>query len=222
MDSSYRWPTEGEPVIKETLLSRKPAALSFWVALASVAVLFLMSLVYWFDFMGLSELMPASREAVFVHQEYWRLLTSIGAHADFEHFLSNGIVFGVLALLLYGYYGPVAYPVGAILLGGLVTGVSLKTYEAHTLLLGASGVVYLMAAFWLTLYLLVERRFSMGKRVIRAVGFALIVLVPTAVEPAVSYRTHALGFGMGVAFALGYFAVKRDSLRRAERVEFED
>ena len=221
MDFSHRRPTEGEPRIKETLLSRKPAAPSFRIALASVAVLLATSLIYWFDIMGLRDFMPASREAVFHQKEYWRLLTSIGAHAGFEHFLSNGIVFGVLALLLYGYYGPFVYPTSSILLGGLVTGFSLRTYGAQTLLVGASGVVYLMAAFWLTLYLLVERRFRMGKRLIRAAGFALIVLVPTAVEPAVSYRTHAIGFGTGVAFALVYFAAKKDSLRRAERIVFE-
>ena len=202
-------------------MSRKPAAPSFWIALASVVVLLATSLVYWFDIMGFRNLMPASHETVFHQKEYWRLLTSIGAHAGFEHFLSNGIVFGLLALLLYGYYGPFVYPMFSILLGILVTGFSLRTYEAQTLLVGASGVVYLMAAFWLTLYLLVERRFRMGKRLIRAAGFALIVLVPTAVEPAVSYRTHAIGFGTGVVFALVYFAAKKDSIRLAEHIVFE-
>ncbi len=142
-------------------------------------------------------------------------------HADFGHFLSNGVVFGVLAFLLYGYYGPAVHPLGTAVLGTIVTGVSLRTYLAQTWLLGASGLVYLMAGFWLTLYLLVERRISPGKRVVRATGFGLIVLVPTAIEPMVSYRTHMIGFIFGVLFAMAFFARRKESLRAAERVELE-
>ena len=78
-----------------------------------------------------------------------------------------------------------------------------------------------MAGFWLTLYLLVERRIPLKKRVVRAVGFGLIVLVPTAVEPAISYRTHLIGFVVGFSFALAYFTKQKDALRAKERIEYE-
>lgn len=210
-----------EPVVKETHLSKKPDRHGFAVALASVAALLGASLLYWTDPEGLGALLPASRQSVFAEGEYWRLATSIGVHADFRHFLSNVVVFAVLAFLLYGYYGPWVYPGLALGLGSLVTAVALRTYPGGTLLLGASGVVYLMAGFWLTLYLLIERRVGIGKRLMRAVGFGLIVLVPTAVEPQVSYRTHAIGFAAGVAAALAYFSRHRERLRGEERVELE-
>lgn len=210
-----------EPVVKETHLSRKPSRRGFFVALASVAVLLAASVVYWTDPEGLGALLPASRESVFANGEYWRLATSILVHADFRHFLSNVVVFALLAFLLYGYYGPWVYPGLAIGLGSLVTALSLRTYQGGTLLLGASGVVYLMAGFWLTLYLFVERRVGPGKRLMRAIGFGLIVLVPTAVEPQVSYRSHAIGFASGVAAALVYFSRHRERLRGEERVELE-
>jgi rhomboid protease GluP len=210
-----------DPVVKETLLSKKPARHGFAVALASVAVLLATSVVYWSDAFGLGALLPASRQSVFADGEYWRLVTSLGAHADFRHFLSNAIVFGVLAFLLFGYYGAWVYPGLAVVLGSFVTAAALRTYPGGTLLVGASGVVYLMAAFWLTLYLFVERRVPPGKRLVRAVGFGLIVLVPTAVEPQVSYRTHAIGFAAGAIAALAYFAKHRDRLRAEERVELE-
>ncbi len=79
----------------------------------------------------------------------------------------------------------------------------------------------MMAGFWLTLYLLVERRIPLKKRFVRAVGFGLIVLVPTAVEPAVSYRTHLIGLVLGLGFALAYFTKRKDALRAAERIEYE-
>jgi membrane associated rhomboid family serine protease len=135
--------------------------------------------------------------------------------------LSNAIGFGVLSFLLYGYYGPRVYPLGTLALGVVVTAVSLRTYPATTSLVGASGVVYMMAAFWLTLYLFVERRLALSARLVRAIGFGLIVLVPSAVEPQVSYRTHAIGFAVGALFAVAFFEKKKDELRAAERIEYE-
>ena len=215
------WDSDREAVIKETILTQKPVPASFAVAVASILVLLTASILYWADVFGVADLLPASRESVFFRGEYWRLFTSMLVHADFGHFLSNGVVFGVLAFLLYGYYGPAVYPLGTAVLGMIATGVSLRTYPAQTRLLGASGLVYLMAGFWLTLYLLVERRIAPGKRVVRAVGFGLIVLVPTAIEPMVSYRTHLIGFIFGVLFAMAFFARRKESLRAAERVELE-
>jgi membrane associated rhomboid family serine protease len=221
MSSLEGWNLDTRPVVKETLLSRKPARASVPVALGSVAVLVAVSLAYWSNAAGLASVLPASEEAVFARGEYWRLFTTLLTHADFQHLLSNGIVFGILAFLLYGYYGPLVYPFLTFALGALVTALSLRTYPPDTFLLGASGVVYLMAAFWLTLYLLVERSTALRMRLVRAVGFGLIVLVPTAVEPTVSYRTHVIGFGVGIAFGIAYFWKRKEALRSAERIELE-
>lgn len=208
-------------VVKETLLSKKPAPHSFAVSAVSVLVLVAASIVYWTDAFGLAELLPASREAVFHRGEYWRLATSVAVHADFQHLLTNSIVFAVLSFLLFGYYGAWVYPGLALGLGTLVTALSLRTYEAHVNLLGASGVVYLMAAFWLVLYLVVERRTPLKMRIVRAAGFGLIVLVPTAVEPSISYRTHVIGFVVGAVAAILYFSRNKEAIRAHERVELD-
>ncbi len=208
-------------VVTETFLSRKPARGSLAVAAASVALLLLGSLVYWTNAAGLARFLPASREAVFERSEYWRPFTSILAHSDFEHFAANALVFGLLAFLLYGYYGALVFPVLSLGNGAFTTALSLTTYEPDTNLVGASGVVYWMFGFWLSVYLLIERRLGLGKRIVRALGFSIIVLIPTALKPEVSYRTHAIGFGLGVAFGLIYFAARKSTLRAAERVEME-
>ncbi len=215
------WGLDGDKVIKETYLTRKPAPRSQWVALGSVAVLFMASLVYWSDLFGIASLLPASRESVYFRGEYWRLGTSNLIHADFQHFLANGVVLGVLAFLLYGYYGASVYPGLTLFFGAIVTGLALRTYPAQTWLVGASGVVYLMAGFWLALYLMLERRVGIGKRLVRAIGFGVIVLVPTAFEPAVSYRTHLIGFLVGIGFAIAYFSKHKERLRAAERIAYE-
>ncbi|MGH9460573.1 MAG: rhomboid family intramembrane serine protease [Vicinamibacteria bacterium] len=220
MTSPYPF-LQPDEVITETHLSRKPASGSVWVALAGVALLCMVSGIYWTDALGLASELPATPETVFELGQYWRVFTAIGVHSDFWHLMSNALVFAVLSYVLYGYFGAMVYPVLTVGGGGLVMALSLATYPPLTVLVGASGVTYLMAGFWLTLYLFVERRFTLAKRLLRALGFGVIVLMPTVIEPAVSYRTHALGFGVGVALGVAYFYFNKDRLRAAERFEID-
>ena len=221
MERFDEWRDDRDEVVTDTFLTRKPAPQSSRIAAVSVLVLLVGSMLYWSDALGASALFPASRRAVYVDGELWRLLTSLVAHADIQHFLSNAIVFGVLAYLLYGYYGAVVYPGLTVLFGAITTALALRTYPATTLLVGASGVVYLMAGFWLALYLLIERRVRFGKRLIRAVGFGVIILFPTVIEPSVSYRTHFIGFLVGVSVAFAYYSKHRERLRSYERIVYE-
>ena len=83
-------------------------------------------------------------------------------------------------------------------------------------------MVYWMAGFWLTMYLLVERSVGPGTRVLRAVCLALLVLFPSTFQANVSYRAHAIGLGLGIISALVYFQLNRNSIRSAEVVELEE
>jgi hypothetical protein len=49
----------------------------------------------------------------------------------------------------------------------------------------------------------------------------LILLMPSAFEESVSYRTHAIGFVVGIAAAVAYFGLKREEIRAAEVAETE-
>ena len=105
--------------------------------------------------------------------------------------------------------------------GAIVTLISVLIYPPEIFIVGASGVIYLMAAFWLTLYVGLERRFSVGKRILRVTGLILIMLIPTGFNPITSYRTHAIGFGVGVLIAILYFLTNKDRFRREEAVEID-
>lgn len=214
-------PDAREYTVSETMLSKKPREGSGLVAAASLLVLMGFSLLFWSNYAGWSRLLPASPEQVLKQGQYWRLFTSMFAHADLKHLLSNAVGISIFSYLLYGYFGFKVYPCIAWGGGALVTLIALTTYPPHTHLLGASGVVYFMAAFWLTLYVCLERRYSLGKRVMRATGFLLIVLIPTSFSPEVSYRTHAIGFGTGVILGIFYFAVNRSRFRSEEEIELE-
>ena len=207
--------------IKSTLLSQKPREESLLIALLSVTVLLFVSLLCWRN-PSLLDLLAANRHQVVGEQEYWRLLTTTAIHADLTHFLSNAILFALFTFLLYGYFGFWVFPVAVVALGSLTNYLSLLTYSENVQLIGASGLVYLMAAFWLTTYVLVERTHPLKRRVLVAMGIALIVLVPSNLSPGVSYRTHAIGCGIGIVVALGYFQARKEQIRSLETFQIEE
>ncbi len=206
--------------IKSTLLSQKPREESLLIALLSVTVLLFVSLLCWRN-PSLLDLLAASRHQVVGEQEYWRLLTTTAIHADLTHFLSNAILFALFTFLLYGYFGFWMFPVAVVALGSLTNYLSLLTYSENIQLIGASGLVYLMAGFWLTTYVLVERTHPLKRRVLVAMGIALIVLVPSNLSPGVSYRTHAIGCGIGIVVALGYFQARKEQIRSLVTYQIE-
>jgi rhomboid protease GluP len=160
-------------------------------------------------------------ERVLIDGEYWRLWTAMTIHADLPHFLFNALFFSFFTYLIYGYFGFWAYPFWSLLLGGLAGYLSLITYPPGTQLLGASGLVYLMAGFWLTMYVWVERRLTLPRRLLHATGVGLIVFVPTSLQEHISYRSHAIGFATGIAFAVAWFQMQKKRIRSDEVVEHE-
>jgi len=207
--------------IKSTLLSQKPREESLLIAVLSVMVLLFVSLLCWRD-PSLLNLLAANRHQVVGEQEYWRLLTTTAIHADLTHFLSNAILSAFFTFLLYGYFGFWVVPVAVLALGSLTNYLSILTYPENTQLIGASGLVYLMAGFWLTAYVLVERSHPLKRRILVSVGIALIVLFPSSLSPGVSYRTHAIGCAIGVIAALGYFQARKEQIRSLETFQIEE
>ena len=114
------------------------------------------------------------------------------------------------------------YPLLTLALGSLVNYLSLLTYPPGVRLVGSSGLVYLMAGFWLTMYILVERRITLGRRLLHGLGVGLIVLMPSAFQATVSYRTHAFGLAIGIVSAMAYFLFWKPAIRAAEEVEYRE
>ena len=208
--------------VRETLLSQKPRENSALIAFAGVLVILVVTLLCWKEGDTTYRLLAAAPERVFHGGEYWRLLTAMGVHADLKHFLSNAVLFFFFAYLLYGYFGGLVFPLLTLLLGSLVNYLSLMTYAEGIHLVGASGLVYLMAGFWLTMYVLVERRLALKKRLLRSVGVGLIVLMPAVLQPSVSYRTHAIGFFTGVTAGIICFWAGKRRIRAAEVITPDD
>lgn len=210
-ESSRSW-----TVVRATWLTRKPHRLAGLIAAWSLFLVIVGSAMYWRDWFQSSQWMIASSDAVFQKHEYWRLWTSLFAHADMGHLASNSILFFVLGYFLYGYFGAWVFPTLAIAVGGLTNALTLLTYEPTVRLLGISGVVYWMGGFWLVLYLMLDKQRNYLQRSLRAMGVALGIFMPgTAFEPQISYKAHLFGFVLGVVSGLIYYAFKKDFFKKA-------
>lgn len=195
--------------LDKTYLSKPPGTGSFVVALISFLVML--------GLMGQdASTMTASHHQVFVEKSYWKAFTTTLVHADLNHLFHNAFFFTGLATLLNGYFGFFAFPVLSFVAGGIANLLTLFYYPAHTTLVGVSGVVYFMAAFWLTLFIFIDRKKRLHSRIIYGIGMALIFFFPDTLKPQVSYLAHFFGFALGIPAAIIYFFMHLKQIRAAE------
>jgi rhomboid protease GluP len=193
----------------KTFLSKKPSKKSFIMAFFGLSVMMLMFGVN-------KDLFSANGHLVFQEKEYWRAFTTTLLHADHAHLAHNAFFFTALAALLSNYFGFWVFPVLSLIAGGIINLICLHFYPPLVHIVGVSGVIYFMASFWLTIYLLVEKRQSLMVRLVHAVAVSLIFLFPEAFQPQVSYLAHGLGFLMGLPFGLLYYFWNRELIHSKE------
>ena len=205
-----------EKRLVQTLITKKPRSTSLLVTMGMVLSIILVTQAYWIDLGGIATFLPAIHKNIFSGGEIWRAFTAVLIHADIGHLASNLYMLGILSYFVYGYFGFRAYPLWTFIGAGLVNILSVYTYPPEVRLLGASGWVYLLGGFWLTLYLFIQRQYSFSKRFIRVLGMALMVFFPTSFEPTTSYRTHFIGFVVGIVMALYFFLRYRKKIQDHE------
>lgn len=144
----------------------------------------------------------AGSPAVFGKGEYWRLVTSLCTHGDGGHLLSNAPFFLIFGWFLRAYFGFAVFPLATFLVGIITTGITIALSDPQMRLIGASGMIYGMVALWLIFYVRFDEDHPVPMRIVRAVGFVLIMLFPTVYEPQVSYLAHAVGFAVGFVAGL--------------------
>jgi rhomboid protease GluP len=195
--------------LHKTLLSTKPDPQSILIGLFSYLLLVVL---FFMDDQNLT----ANGEQVFVHGQYWKAFTSQLMHGDFSHLGGNTIFFTAFAILLNHYFGFWVFPVLSLLVGGVINLIALKIYDPQVTLVGISGVIYFMAAFWMSMFVLVERQMSLYRRLMIATGVSLILFFPEVFQKNVSYLAHGLGFGMGLLLGVGTFMVRKQAIRSHE------
>lgn len=142
--------------------------------------------------------LSVSAWAVFQQGELWRCFSAQFQHGDSRHLLNNLLPLVGLGWLLRGYFGVIAYPLMPLLLGALANALAVLTYPPETRVVGISGTVFAMAGLWAMLYVKNDVRYPRAKRVLRSLGFLLILFFPLSLDPRVADRVHVLGALLGL------------------------
>ena len=207
-------------VMKENWLTHEPKVKAFNLTLFLVGFLFLSGFAYLNGIFLTDDWMGASGEKVFGQHQVWRLWTTLFAHGDLAHLFSNALLFVPFAYLLMGYFSSALFPVLGILMGGLINYLVLKTMPGTIELIGISGVVYWMGATWLTLFVLIDRRQSLRRRLGKVFFISFALFVPETYKPEVSYLSHFVGYFLGILSGTAYYFLNRREFLRAETFEW--
>jgi len=136
-------------------------------------------------------------------------------HADFAHLSANSVPFFLLTAALYYYYEKKAFQILALC--WLVTGIWVWIFAVDTgTHIGASGVVYALAAFHFVGGILRKepRMMAFSLLVVFLYGGLVWGVIPDFFpEKNISWESHLLGFLAGVVIAIGY---RKDGWQKKE------
>lgn len=207
-------------ILIQNWFTHKPDERAWAVTLVYGFILFGTFLLQITDTFHAASWLPASAEKVFVQHEYWRLWTSLFAHGDMGHILSNAIILLPFSFWLSSYFGPFLWPFLGILLGGVTNALVLTNLPPTTNLIGISGVVYWVGAAYMTLYVLIDRRKSLKRRLASMIFVTMMLFVPETYHNDVSYSSHFIGYILGMAAAVGYYAIYAKTFHDAEEYDY--
>lgn len=203
----------------ENFLTQKSKSEGFVPTLILVLMLLYGSFIYLHNSFNAEEWMPASAHTVYLEKQWWRAWTTLFAHGDMGHIISNLFLFIPFSYFLIGYFGSLFFPLTGFFLGGIINMLVIKTMPEHVSLIGVSGVVYWMGASWITLSFLIDTRERLSRRIIKSLGITAILFFPESLRPEVSYLTHFVGMVFGFFSALIFYMLFKKRLRAADKYQ---
>lgn len=190
-------PEDKKPSYLEGKISRNSVLFS----LAFVGLCFFVSSLYWSD--------PKNFEFYIMQKDlyssslYEKSMLSVLSHSDIKHFLSNAPLLFIFGALLYNYYGFLVFPCLSFFSTCMLHALCIYLYNNPAIrLLGASSMLYFMAALWLVWYFRYETKKNTLQKILRVGTFTLVVLFPSTFSPQTSYLGHTLGFVGGALSGL--------------------
>ncbi len=203
-------------IIARTWLSHRPNENAFLLTGFLTFFMALIGFLYWNNYYHMHEWMTASPIQIFQKHEWYRAWTTLVAHADEKHLLSNSMLFFVLGSFLSSYFGFFTFPLMAFLFGGITNIIVLKGMPLESSLIGASGIVFWLGGVWLMLYSFLDVKRSYYQRFLRAMGVALVLFFPAeAFDPNISYEAHFVGFLLGMLYGVIYYLMNRTEFQKA-------
>jgi rhomboid protease GluP len=206
-------------VVRQTWLSQKTKASSYWFTMIFSSLFFLFGYIYLLEVFPLKSMLPANAQLIFSEHQYWRAWTTQFAHADLVHLLSNSMMLFPLSFMLFNYYGFLLFPVLGIFVGGLINLIVLKTMPAEVFLVGASGLVYWMGATWLALYFFIDTTRNLKRRFAAIIILTALLFVPESYKPEISYLSHFVGYLMGLVTGTMIYFLRQKEFKSSEVIE---
>ncbi len=147
------------------------------------------------------------------------IITSPFIHGDLEHVLNNSVPLFVLGWALLYFFPHLA---GRVVLGSwLVSGVWVWLSARANFHIGASGVVYGLAAFLFTSGLLRKQRTLMGLSLLVVFLYGGLLRGMFPLFPSISWESHFWGAAAGVALAFIYRNVP-SAVRDPREIKWEE
>ena len=209
---------EFEVRLTETYLNKVKYEGGIIMASAILTVCFVISLFYWEQNPAFTQLSANSGD-IFQKHQYWKLISTLFVHADIEHLLSNSFMLFFLSYFVHSFFGVITILVLSIIGGSLTNFLVLLKLPYESSLVGISGVIYILWGFWLMLYLCLNKKITVTRRLINIIGIFFILLIPTSYNPQTSYMAHYLGLLIGLLSGFIYYHLHRDKFRLYEKYE---
>lgn len=121
-------------------------------------------------------------------------------HSSLKHLFNNSVPMLVLSTALFYFYRRIRWKV--LFYGLLITGIITWLIGRPAMHIGASGVVYMLAAF-LSFKGILSKQYQLT-----ALAFVVVFLYGSLlwyvfpIDPEISWEGHLSGFGVGVLFAV--------------------
>ena len=140
-------------------------------------------------------------------------------HSDYKHLIANSVPFFILMAMLIYFYRRISYRIFFQLY--LLSGVFVWLTAREAWHIGASGVVYAMAAFHLVSGIIRNdtRLLTLSVTVVFLYGGLVWGMFP--IQPGISWEGHLWGAISGVILAFGYrkYIIRRDKFDWEEEEE---
>lgn len=142
-------------------------------------------------------------------------------HGNFFHLISNSIPLLVLGTALFLLYREAAYRVffySYFITNALVWAFAFNSYSVH---IGASGLVYGIAAFLMTLGLFKKDLKSLAVSIVVAFFYSGIIFGVLPIQPGVSWESHLMGALVGIGSASAYSKKRLDSSSNRGEIDIQ-
>lgn len=73
-----------------------------------------------------------------------------------------------------------------------------------------------MGSTWLTLFLFIDRRKSIRRRIALSLFLTVVLFIPETYKPEVSYMSHFVGYLLGIVSGVAIYYLRRSQIEGAE------